>query len=76
MPAGVDITTMDIGLPVVRLASPLNQVLDSADSVPDITVDAITRRGKSVQCRLSFTPLRSRDRVSGAILVMDVDAAQ
>jgi two-component system CheB/CheR fusion protein len=73
---GVDVTTIDIGLPVARLASPLKEVLDSADSVPDLTVDAITRRGKSVQCRLSFTPLRSHDRTTGAILVMDVDDPQ
>jgi hypothetical protein len=61
---------------ILTRAGPLHAVQPAADSVPDITVDAITRRGKSVECRLSFTPLRSGDRVSGAILVMDVDVAQ
>jgi two-component system CheB/CheR fusion protein len=69
---GEDLATIDIGLPVVQLISHLEAVLDSESSVGDIVVNATTRRGRSVRCRVGFTQLRSREQLSGAILVMDI----
>ena len=69
---GVDLASIDIGMPVAALIPPLNAILDSAASVDDVVVDAVTRRGRPVVCRVSFTPLRSSERSTGAILVMEV----
>ena len=64
------ILNLDIGLPVARLAEPLRRCLTG--EVEGMDIEAINRRGQTIQCRLSFYPLidPQKDRI-GVILLME-----
>ncbi len=69
----VDLAQVDIGLPIAELVPRLDDVLQGRrDGNEEIVLDAVTRRGRSARTRVSFTPLQSDGRVTGAILVMEV----
>jgi two-component system CheB/CheR fusion protein len=64
---------LDIGLPVDQLVQALRGCLieQSSEGVK-IVLDAINRRGKSIQCQVSCTSLIGTDRqVQGVILLME-----
>ena len=62
---------LDIGLPVQQLTQPIRQCLTN-DGTPTITVDAINRRGKSIKCQVTCTPLPGPEKEArGAILLME-----
>jgi two-component system CheB/CheR fusion protein len=63
---------LDIGLPVERLRSPVRSLLNGRSSEREIILEAITRRGKAIQCRIICAPLRgSGNGVDGVILLME-----
>ena len=64
------ILNLDIGLPVERLAEPLRRCLTG--EVEGMEIEAINRRGQTIQCCLSFYPLidPQKDRI-GVILLME-----
>ena len=64
------ILNLDIGLPVACLAEPLRRCLTG--EVEGMEIEAINRRGQTIQCRLSFYPLidPQKDRI-GVILLME-----
>jgi two-component system CheB/CheR fusion protein len=68
---GVDLLTLDIGLPVNELARPLQACLARSED-GSVTVSAITRRGRKVECRVTLTPLHAKGAIDGALMVMDV----
>ena len=68
---GADLLTIDIGLPVNVLATPLDRVLRGKSDSEELTVDAVTRRGRAAQSRVTITSLKQM-RNRGAILVMEV----
>ena len=49
--------TLDIGLPMEALRQPLRRCLSGDSDVEPLTVDAINRRGKPVQCTVTCAPL-------------------
>src|SRR5262245_57281429 len=62
---------LDIGLPVEQLRQPIRQCL-SVDGTPTVTIDAINRRGKSIRCHVTCTPLLGPEKEArGAILLME-----
>jgi two-component system CheB/CheR fusion protein len=62
---------LDIGLPVAELRKPIRSVLADEDHANTV-LPATTRRGKSIDCRVTITPLRQSDGgVTGAILLME-----
>ncbi|HTI36005.1 MAG TPA: CheR family methyltransferase [Vicinamibacterales bacterium] len=64
--------SLDIGLPVADLHQPLKEVLGGNADHREITLRAISRKGRSMECRVSIAPLLGSDRaVTGAILLMD-----
>jgi two-component system CheB/CheR fusion protein len=74
---GQDLLSLDIGLPVESLKPLVRQSLvDGTDSGPagELVVDAVNRRGRAVQVRVSASALDGVDGEppSGVILVMDV----
>jgi two-component system CheB/CheR fusion protein len=72
---GRPLTTLDVGFPVGELREPLRQVLAEGREVEQ-TVEATTRRGRQVQCRVRMQPLRQSDgETHGALLLMEVSAA-
>jgi two-component system CheB/CheR fusion protein len=63
---------LDIGLPTERLKPLLRKVLSSSDgSAEDLTVEAINRKGRSIQVRVVGSALNFRADATAAILVID-----
>jgi two-component system, chemotaxis family, CheB/CheR fusion protein len=73
---GESLFALDIGLPVEQLREPIRNCLSGQTERQDLVFEAIDRRGKSMQCRISFNPLMSVDRSrQGVILLMEVIAS-
>ncbi|MDX2231371.1 MAG: PAS domain-containing protein [Leptolyngbyaceae cyanobacterium bins.349] len=64
---------LDIGLPVEQLRQPIRLCLAGAnESGSELILDAVNRRGRKIQCRVSSTPLvGSQSQIQGAILLME-----
>jgi two-component system CheB/CheR fusion protein len=62
---------LDIGLPVGEIRKPIRSVLGGEEQ-EEVVVEATNRRGKSIGCRVTITPLRQFDHsITGAILLME-----
>ncbi|MBD1919018.1 PAS domain-containing protein [Phormidium sp. FACHB-322] len=64
---------LDIGLPVEQLRQPIRDCLTSAavGSV-ELTVEAVNRKGRSLSCHITCTPLvNTKKQVQGVILIME-----
>lgn len=72
---GQNLLNLDIGLAVERLKTPIRDCLAGEKSVSDITLPATNRRGRSIECRISISPLYSQSEgIRGAILLVeDID---
>jgi two-component system CheB/CheR fusion protein len=69
---GKHILGLDIGLPTERLKQPLRSCLTGAKERVDFQMDAVNRRGRTIDVRLSACPLRSRSRsIHGVVLLME-----
>jgi two-component system CheB/CheR fusion protein len=75
---GQNFLNLDIGLPVEQLRPSIRSCLNSSNPEADSTdsaevlLNAINRRGRSIQCRVTCTPLVDIDRdVQGVILLME-----
>jgi two-component system CheB/CheR fusion protein len=68
---------LDSGLPVDRLAEPIRQCLEGVVNDCEITVPAMNRRGRPIECRVIVMPLRtSRQRETrGVMLLMEGEPA-
>jgi two-component system CheB/CheR fusion protein len=70
---GEHFLNLDIGLPFEPLRGPIRAVLAGED-VESLAINAVNRRGRSVQCVLRLAPLSSDGTgIVGAILMMDVE---
>jgi two-component system, chemotaxis family, CheB/CheR fusion protein len=62
---------LDIGLPVGQLRDSVREALGDDGEMVEQQVEAITRRGKRVECRVRMLPLRASDgNVYGAVILM------
>jgi two-component system CheB/CheR fusion protein len=69
---GRSILGLDIGLPVEQLRVPVRSVLNGESAERQINLKAITRRGRSIQCRLTCARLMGvGEEIDGAILLME-----
>ena len=68
---GQSFVNLDIGLPVARLIDPLRECLNGAASTRELSVEATDRRGKNLQCRVTFSPLMGSGEIQGVIMLMD-----
>jgi two-component system, chemotaxis family, CheB/CheR fusion protein len=67
---GQQLSALDIGLPVDELTKPIRETLEGVPMALDL--DAVTRRGRKIRCRVACSPLRGDgDAISGAIVLMD-----
>jgi two-component system CheB/CheR fusion protein len=67
---GKPLLGLDIGLPVGRL--PLARFLDGSASYQEETLDATTRRGKTIRCHVTCTPfLGPEGKRAGVVLLME-----
>jgi two-component system, chemotaxis family, CheB/CheR fusion protein len=66
------VLALDIGLPVEQLAASLRSVLSGQPDTADVTVTAVNRRGRTMQCVVSSSPLTALDGgVRGVIIMVD-----
>jgi two-component system CheB/CheR fusion protein len=67
---------LDIGLPVERLKQPLRECLAGQRQFTEMQLDATNRRGKTIRCRVTCSPLLGPNHaIRGAIVMMeDLDA--
>jgi two-component system CheB/CheR fusion protein len=65
---------LDIGFPVERLKEPIRTMLNGDQEASEHVVEALTRRGRTVTCRVRMMPLKSAtDQLHGLILLMEPD---
>lgn len=63
---------LDIGLPVQNLAQPLRNCLIGETESTEVTLAAINRRGKAIECKVTCTPLKGTAKeIKGVILLME-----
>ncbi len=70
---GRPLSTLDVGLPIDAVKPLIGQVFVDPDALEEVTVDAVTRRGRDARVRLHCTAFRAPDgAVNGALLLMQV----
>jgi two-component system, chemotaxis family, CheB/CheR fusion protein len=69
---GQSLLGLDIGLPVAQLRNPIrNCLIDKGGDRIELVLEAVNRRGRSIQCRISFNPLIGYEgERQGVILLM------
>jgi len=61
---------LDIGLPMDRIRDQVRGCLMGSDE-PDVTLDAINRRGRTIRCRVSCSRLESsREQDPGGVVLV------
>ncbi len=69
---GQNLLNLDIGLPVDQLKQPIRACLSGEQETRELVLPARNRRGKSISCHVSCTPLISEtDGIRGVILLME-----
>lgn len=69
---GQSILSLDIGLPVEQLREPIRNCLAETETRQETVLEAVNRRGRTFQCRVSYNPLLGFQRETlGAILLME-----
>ncbi|MBN3909218.1 MAG: PAS domain S-box protein [Nostoc sp. NMS1] len=66
---GKSIFSLDIGLPVEQLRSPIRDSLSGKKQFQEMILDATNRRGRQIKCYLAITPLLGIE-IQGAVLMM------
>jgi two-component system CheB/CheR fusion protein len=69
---------LDIGLPVDQLKQPMRECLSGVCQFTEMEIEATNRRGRTIRCRVTCSPLLGPQQVvRGAIVMMeDLDARQ
>lgn len=69
---GKSLLTLDTGLPVEKLTTPIQRILSAKAEYDELVVDAVNRRGRKVRCRVTCHPRLGADgKVKGVILLME-----
>jgi two-component system, chemotaxis family, CheB/CheR fusion protein len=69
---GQNFLNLDIGLPIDQLRAGIRQAFNGDGEFGEIIVPATNRRGKSIACKVTTTPLTNANKdVRGVILMMD-----
>ena len=69
---GTQFQSLDIGLPVEQLAQPIRSVMNGEQAVVETSVPALTRRGKTIDCLVSVSNLKSAEgNNAGVIMLID-----
>ena len=73
---GQNVLNLDIGLPVEPLRQAIRASLAGETTYQEVRVDAVNRRGRRIQCKVSCTPLMNRGPgTRGVILLMEDQGA-
>ncbi|PWU19624.1 MAG: chemotaxis protein CheR, partial [Candidatus Rokuibacteriota bacterium] len=68
---GRSILNLEIGLPVAKLADSMRACLNGSSGARELSVEAVDRRGRSMQCHVTLTPLMRGGEIRGAIALME-----
>ena len=69
---GKNLMALDVGLPVEKLRGVIRAILAGEAVLQEAMLDAVSRRGKPLRCRVTLTPrLGAGGQVRGVILVME-----
>jgi two-component system CheB/CheR fusion protein len=68
---GKHLLNLDIGLPLEQIRPILRSCLNGQAGNQVVRLDAVNRRGKTIRCQVTCTPLSNGDGVRGAILLME-----
>ena len=69
---GKNILGLDIGLPIEPLTLPIRACLGGEEGRVQLEVEAIDRRGRTISCQISASPLLSRpEAIDGVVLFID-----
>jgi len=67
---GKSLLALDIGLPVEQLREPIcNSLSDTADR-QGMLLEAINRRGKTIQCRINYNPLIGTEQERWGVIIL------
>jgi two-component system, chemotaxis family, CheB/CheR fusion protein len=66
---GKSLLNLDIGLPIQQMRDAIRACIAGSSQFEERVVEATTRRGKTIRCRITVRPLTGRGQ--GAILLMD-----
>ena len=69
---GHSLFSLDIGLPVEQLRSPIRECLSRRSNLQQLLLNAINRRGRKIKCVINCIPLHGVD-ITGVILMMEDD---
>jgi two-component system, chemotaxis family, CheB/CheR fusion protein len=65
---------LNIGLPIEQLRQPIRHCLDGQEKDRELSLSAINRVGKSIECKVTCSPLVNRgENKAGVILLMEED---
>ena len=67
---GKHFLNLDIGLPVDQLRGSIRKIL-AGEEQQAVTIPAVNRRGRQIECRVTATPLGPPAEVRGVILMME-----
>jgi two-component system CheB/CheR fusion protein len=68
---GQHFLNLDIGLPVEKLVGEIRSVL-SADGTPErVTLEALNRRGRTIEVAVTLSPLAGEKEPAGVVLLME-----
>jgi two-component system, chemotaxis family, CheB/CheR fusion protein len=69
---GKHLLNLDIGLPLEQITPLLRKCMSGESENQTLTLEAVNRRGKSIRCQVTCTPLANgSEGVRGAILMME-----
>jgi two-component system CheB/CheR fusion protein len=67
---GQHFLNLDIGLPTDRLRPIIRQTLGGADGPHELQVEAVNRHGRTINVRVTCTPLHHIRRGAGGVLLV------
>ncbi|MEH1900441.1 MAG: CheR family methyltransferase [Nostoc sp.] len=70
---GQSIFSLDIGLPVEQLRSPIRDSLAGKKQFQEMILDATNRRGRQIKCYLAITPLLGIEMQGAVLMMADVE---
>ena len=68
---GKSLLNLDIGLPIQDMRDAIRAGIAGSSQHEERVLEATTRRGKKIRCRVSVRPLAGRGQGKGVILLMD-----
>ena len=70
---GQHFLNLDIGLPVDQIRPALRQAMSGEDGSRTTMVDATNRRGRTIRCRVTCSPLIGNDKAIRGVIVVVVE---